>query len=290
MRVLARRGWVLEVCMAVFEQSHSGPNDDVSEEQAPAAKSGGAPSTQPSPDLKADAVKSMRLRLQESGYRIDYDPEYDRRYKLDFIITRIRDIHAYVNLGVQLSIRSDDLELQEKFLDGARRGVVHKSVLIEVDEHTVHTGAIPVATSACMAFLFDRRYSNFKCIGLRVFEDCTFHFFDIEENVRRLRRHAQDDSSRLGQEMSGNIIAYFTDKGFGFIESSSDQKFFFHIANVVDDELRVQLPSYIPGDVLPVIFKYGGSDGKKYPKAIEVEMDGQEYDEYDDDDDDDDGY
>jgi hypothetical protein len=231
--------------------------------------------------------------LEGAGFRLDRDPDYLEQYKLDIVVTRIQKIHAHVNLGVRLHTLTDDLDRQEEFLETARRGVVHKSIYIEVDEKTIGTGAFPVAMSACMSFLFDRRYSQFKCIGLKVFEDCTFHYFDIEENVRRLRRDAQHMSHRIGQDLGGHIIAYFTDKGFGFIEAEKDQKFFFHIANVIDDDLRVQLPTYQPGELIPVIFKYGGSDGKKYPKAIDVlledDFEDDEIDDLDDLDDIDDG-
>jgi len=232
-------------------------------------------------ERSSGAADLMRAHLEDRGFRIDYFPEYHRRYKLDFLITRIEAVHAHVSLGVQVTTHSDDLDMLEQFLDGTRRGVVHKSIYIEINAETVHTGGLQVATSACMAFLFDRRYGHFKCVGLRVFEDCTFHFFDIEENVRRLRRDSVEESARVGEDLAGNIIAYFTDKGFGFIEAGRDQKFFFHIANVVDDELRIQLPSYIPGDVLPVHFKFGGNDGKKYPKAIDVRGNNEDFDDDD---------
>lgn len=230
----------------------------------------GVPGVEPS-----GAAALVRAQMERQGYRVDYLPEYERRYRLSFLVTRIQEVHAHVNLGVQVTTTGDNLELLEQFLDGTRRGVVHKSILIEINEETLLTGGIPVAIAACSSFLFDRRYSHFKSIGLRIFEDCTFHLFDIEENVRRLRRDASEELERVGQAMVGSIIAYFTDKGFGFIEANRDQKFFFHIANVVDDELRLQLPSYIPGDILPVSFKSGGSDGKKYPKAVEVQLEGE---------------
>lgn len=239
-------------------------------------------------DAVPPTVARLREAMEDAGFRIDHDPEYVRRYKLDLIVTRIRGIHAHVNLGAQVTTEADNLKLQEQFLDAARRNVVHKAIYIEIAPSTVNTGAIPVALSGCMAFLFDRRYNHFKSIGLRVFEDCTFHFFDIEENVRRLQRNSQDPGHRVGQELAGNIIAYFTDKGFGFIETEKDQKFFFHIANVLDDDLRVQLPSYHPGEDIPVLFKFGGSDGKKYPKALDVLIDQNEYEEYDEDEEDED--
>ena len=250
--------------MTIVEQSHRNGSIDNPE---PA---------ETNTEARDKAAEVFRETLEQSGLRVDYDPDYHGRYNLDFVITRIRNVHAHVNLGVQITLSHSNPNLQAAFLEGSRKGVVHKAMYVELDEDTMSTGAIPVAISACMSFLFDRRYAQFKSIGLRIFEDCTFHYFDIEENVRRLKRDTQDLGQKVGQDMAGNIIAYFTDKGFGFIESEKDQKFFFHIANVIDDELRVQLPAYQPGDDLPVVFKFGGHDGKKYPKALEVGFDNEE--------------
>ncbi len=235
--------------------------------------------------VAADIGARLCEKLEAAGCRLDNDVDYLERYQFTCVVSRIREVHVHVNLGVQITNRKDDLVRQEKFLDASRRGFVHKAIFIEVDDNIIAAGGLLVASSACFAFLFDRRYNHFKNIGLRIFEDCTFHFFDIEENVRRLQRSTQDPGHRVGQELTGNIIAYFTDKGFGFIETEKDLKFFFHIANVIDDDLRVQLPSYHPGEDIPVIFKFGGSDGKKYPKALDVVIDQSEYedeDEYED--------
>lgn len=241
-------------------------------------------STPSDTDKRKRAVSVFREALEAGGVKTDFDAEFHGPYGLDFVVTRIRGVHAHVNLGVQVTIDANHQETSEAFLEMSRRGIVHKSMYIELDERTVATGAIPVAISACMSFLFDRRYQHFKSIGLRVFEDCTFHYFDVDENVRRLKRENVAPGQNVGQEMTGNIIAYFTDKGFGFIEAEKDHKFFFHIANVVDDELRSQLPAYQPGDDMPVVFKYGGHDGKKYPKALEVSFDAdfEEEEEFDD--------
>lgn len=243
-----------------------------------------ATSTDSDGDQRGEAVEVFRTTLEAGGVKTDYDPDFHGAYGLDFVVTRIRGVHAHVNLGVQIVLDANHLETQEAFLDMSRRGIVHKSVYLELDARTVSTGAIPVAIAGCVSFLFDRRYQHFKGIGLRVFEDCTFHYFDVEENVRRLNRETVTPGQSVGQEMTGSIIAYFTDKGFGFIEAQKDHKFFFHIANVVDDELRAQLPAYQPGDDMPVTFKFGGHDGKKYPKALEVSFDGdfEEDEEFED--------
>lgn len=204
------------------------------------------------------------------GCRIDVDEDYNKMYHIDFGISRVRGVHAAINLGIHLTRETDNYGKQEVFLEAARKGVVSKSVYIEVCAPSLETGVIPVCFSACLSFLFDRRYHHAKAIGLRVFEDCSFHFFDLEENVRRLRKDLHDAAHDTAEALDGTIIAYFSEKGFGFIEDVTHQKFFFHIANVVDDHLRHMLPSYVQGDTIAVRFSYGGSDGKKYPKAIDV--------------------
>jgi cold shock CspA family protein len=237
----------------------------------------------------SEAARRLAEALQRAGFQLDTDPEIARRYKLDMIIHRLQHIHAHINLGVTITTREDDLELQEAFLKATRRNVVHKALYIEIEEDLLDSGAMTVALSTCLSFLFDRRHAQTRAVGVRVHEDSTFQFFDLEENTRRLQRHQHDPAHRVGQEMTGHIIAYFTDKGFGFIEAEKDQKYFFHIANVIDDDLRVQLPSYHPGEDIPVLFKFGGSDGKKYPKALDVVVDQSRYDddeEYEDIDDD----
>jgi cold shock CspA family protein len=221
----------------------------------------------------AQLSECVRSQLADTfGGKVDFDPAYADLYSLDFVVNRFEGLHALVNLGVKVTFKTDDYAAQERFLEAARKGVVHKSVYVEFGRRNVDSGAIRVAYAAFLAFLFDQRYRDFKAVGLRVFEDCTFHLFSLEENIRRLRRERHEDNNEYDQELLGRIIAYFTDKGFGFIEDAEGQKFFFHIANVADDDLRIQLPSYTQGDTIAVQYFYGGSDGKKYPKAVNVSL------------------
>jgi cold shock CspA family protein len=220
-----------------------------------------------------DLSEFVRRTVSERfGGRVDYDPVYADLYRLDFVINRFDGIHALVNLGVRVTFATEDYAEQERFLEASKKGVVHKSIYMELARKNIQHGALEIARAAMLAFLFDQRYRDFRAVGLRIFEDCTFHFFSLEENIRRLRREQHETSNEYDRELNGDIIAYFTDKGFGFIEDDEAQKFFFHIANVVDDDLRIQLPSYTQGDTIPVRFFYGGSDGKKYPKAINVSL------------------
>jgi len=221
----------------------------------------------------SDLSSYVRETLHDDlGAKIDYDPVYADLYRLDFVINRFEGIHALVNLGVRTTLSTEAFSEQERFLEASKKGVVHKSIYVEFNRKNVKNGAIEVARAAFMAFLFDQRYRDFRAVGLRIFDDCTFHFFSLEENIRRLRREQHETANEYDQEIRGDIIAYFTDKGFGFIEDEEAQKFFFHIANVVDDDLRIQLPSYTQGDTIGVHFFYGGSDGKKYPKAVNVSL------------------
>lgn len=236
----------------------------------------------------ADLGRAFAETLEQAGFRVESDAEMARRYKLDLVITRLQNVHAHVNLGVLLTTRKDDATLMGHFQTTARKNVVHKVLYIEIDPDVVETGGVHVAVSACLSFLFDRRQNHSRASGVRVHEDCTFQFFEIEESLRRVQRAPQEPvaavGQKVGQEMVGRIIAYFTDKGFGFIETEKDQKFFFHIANVLDEELRNELPVYQPGEDIPVTFKFGGSDGKKYPKALDVLLDQSAYEDGDDDD------
>lgn len=208
--------------------------------------------------------------LQDMGARVEFDAEFERLYHLDFILTRFEEVHAHVNLGVHVTTEFDDLHQMESYIQSARRGIVLKAIYIEMADATVEAGGLIVALGASLGYIFDRRWSNTKALGLRIHEDSTFHFFDLEETVERLKRMSQADDLHIGETLDGRIIAYFTDKGFGFIQTDDERKFFFHIANIVDDTLRSRLPTYIPGEVIPVAFQYGGNDGKKYPKAINV--------------------
>jgi cold shock CspA family protein len=223
-----------------------------------------------SPD--ADLSKALREYFERAGALIDANDRFRDEYLLDFMVTALEDVHAHVNLGIHVTSESDDLDQQQAFLQASKRGVVLKSLYVEVDDVTINSGGLLVGFGACLSFLFDRRYAQVKAMGIRIYEDCSFHFFDLEENIDRLERMSIDEELSIGEDIEGRIIAYFTDKGFGFIQTDEERKFFFHIANVVDDELRTRLPSYVPGEIIPVEFQYGGHDGKKYPKAINVSI------------------
>lgn len=223
-------------------------------------------------EMKARLSDTLRGHFERTGARVDVNDDFARLYNLDFVITGLENVHAHVNLGVHVTTTSDDLPRMQKFLQASQRGVVLKSVYIEIADVVLNSGGFLVAFGACLSHLFDRRSAGTKATGMRIFEDCTYQFFELDDTMQRLERISDDDDLAIGDELHGRIIAYFTDKGFGFIQTDDDRKYFFHIANVVDDHLRSRLPAYVLGEVIPVEFQYGGNDGKKYPKAINVSL------------------
>ena len=230
-------------------------------------------STAPSPlGRHAQYARKLAKHLQDAGARVEFDDAFERTYHLDFTLTRHEHLFAHVNLGVHLTTTPEQPQVLEAFTQTTKRGLVLKALYIELDEETLHAGGLLVAQAICMSFLFDRRWAQTRQLGVRIFEDCSFQWFDLDEALARQRRQHVDQDTQIGADMLGRIIAYFTDKGFGFIQTDDERKFFFHIANIVDDELRARLPSYIPGESIPAHFQYGGDDGKKYPKAINVAL------------------
>jgi cold shock CspA family protein len=219
-----------------------------------------------------DLARQLRAYFEQAGAHLEFDEGFQQRYLLDFTITRFEKVHAHVNLGVHVTASLDDLEQQQQFFQTSKRGIVLKAIYIELSDMSLAAGGLLVAFGACMSYLFDRRYAQAKVIGMRINEDCSFHFFDLEDNIERLQRMSFDQELDIGEDLAGRVIAYFTEKGFGFIQTDDERKFFFHIANVVDDDLRARLPAYVPGEIIPVDFQYGGNDGKKYPKAINVAL------------------
>ncbi len=229
--------------------------------------------------MSEHAVGELLKNLFESiGASTSVEETFASAYNLDFTLTRLREVHAHVNLGVHVTTTREEPDELAKFAQAARRGVVLKSIYIEISDVALETGGLLVSIGACISFLFDRRFAQHRSVGVRIHEDCSFQFFEVEETIQRLERKFVDDDLAVGEDLRGRIIAYFTDKGFGFVQTDDERKFFFHIANVVDDHLRTRLPAYVLGEIIPVDFQYGGNDGKKYPKAINVSLDESEYD------------
>lgn len=229
--------------------------------------------------MVVSSQKQLAERLQErfesAGAMLSSSAKYKENYNLDFIVNGMEDIPAHVNLGVFITPEKDNFEAIQKFAAASKRGIIHKAVYIEIhEEFEIEAGSL-VAFGVCLSVLFDRKYQDLKALSVKIQEDCSFVVSDLNESVERLENMVDDDTA-IGDELDGRIIAYFVDKGFGFVQNEETRKYFFHIANVVDDDLRARLPEYTVGEIIPVVFQYGGTDGKKYPKAINVSLTDEE--------------
>jgi len=224
--------------------------------------------------MKQEALQLFSGFFEENGCRIDVDEHYRDRYGIDFSISHVDGVHSAFNLGIHLSFEPDCHKTQDLFLEATKRGVVSKGLYIEICANEIDTGVIPVTFFSSLSFLFNRRFSETQNWGLKVFQNHTFHFFDLEDNVRHLRITERESVFSKDEELKGKVVAYFKSKGYGFIISSGsgkESKFFFHIANVKNNTLRDQLEAYTEGSAIPVCFTYGGSNGQKYPKALNVQ-------------------
>lgn len=217
-------------------------------------------------------VETLMSYFRDAGAHIEQVERFQTQYGLHFSLTRFERLDAHVNLGVHLTTELDQLDAMERFTQVVRRGIALKALYIEVHPDTLQGGGVLVALGAALAFLFERRHASSRSLGLRIDEDCSFQFFELDDTVDRLTRRDLDGDLQIGEALLGRIIAYFSEKGFGFIQTEEEHKLFFHVANIADDELRTKLPGYVPGEVIPVEFQYGGHDGKKYPKAINVTL------------------
>lgn len=221
----------------------------------------------------------FRAYCEKMGFRIDSYDNYQEKYGIDFIISRVNGIHATVSLAVRFTRTEADLAGQERLIQSIEQGIATKALYVEAFADA-DTGLFPLVHAACIVVMFDMGYSEWKTVGLRVHEDKVLRFFNLVRNVQSLRipRPVSKSNGTHGSNvLCGDIVAYVVDRGFGFIEDEAEQKFFFHIANVEDVELEESLTEFKEGEKIPVKFQNGGvGAGKKFPKAISVVEDFEE--------------
>lgn len=240
--------------------------------------------------------------FEDHGCRLDEDETYEDMYGIQCEITRIKGIHAAVNLGLHFTNRRGDHETQENFLLACERGVIRRGLFFEICVTDLRAGAIPIIHAVCIAHLFrDKdRARAVKARGVRIFDDLSYQFFELgrpKTSVvvsrsttinRRSSTTRPQDADRRAEEMmakamdsstgflQGSVIHYDTMKGFGFLALDPDDpdspRFFFHYSQVNDDSLRNRLSRYVRGDQFDVRFKEGAREGDgKYPQALSVE-------------------
>jgi cold shock CspA family protein len=160
---------------------------------------------------------------------------------------------------------------QERLSEAVRLGVVPRAIYLELPRQLHDAGSLRVAFSASLAYAFDQQYEGVNTVGIHVRADNSFHVYDLDVHLRRRRRDQHNAAHGEGETLKGNVVAYFAGKGYGFIESETSEKFFFHVAGIEDESLRNDLAALVGSATIPVEFRFGGSDGRKYPKAVDVQ-------------------
>lgn len=218
-----------------------------------------------------DFEERLRTRLG-TWCDIAHDTNMDHQYKIDFTITRFRDTFFTNPIGIQVTLKDDDVRKQSEFLRIHRPGkVVPKSVFIEIAPQADLDGAATVAYIALGNLTFSKQYQDrdSKVIGIRIDSDLSYEFFELEENTRNLRSAA---SSRRAMPieprntLAGEVNRYNVEKGYGFITCTNrDENFYFHISEVGDglEDKLLELADNQHGFVeyyppIPVTFVDGG--------------------------------
>lgn len=221
-----------------------------------------------------DFEERLRTRL---GVWCDiaYDANMDHQYKIGFTITRFRDTFFTSPIGVQVTVKDDDVRKQSEFLRIHRQGrIIPKSVFIEVSPQADLDSAATVAYIALGNLTFSKEFQgqDIKVIGIRIESD-SYEFFELEDNARNLRVEQMTQATvRTENRLSGEVIWYNAERGYGSIYCPSrGEEFYLHIYKT-EGELRsilqaVDLTGYCDPPV-PVNFVDGGyKEGHSKPQA-----------------------
>lgn len=220
--------------------------------------------------LGPDAEDRLRTLLEARGCRIEADQTLDHEYKLDFVIHRFQGITRFSPaIGVQFTSRAGDLTKQEQFLRVLQATeVVPRGVYIELasDNVNLERGGAEIIYGALLAFSFGLQHREEKYVGLRIHPDYNFEFFDIECCTDELRRDEEAGIAGLapGIEVTGQVVKYFPDKGYGFIKPDPGQAFlkdFFLLYKRCDARLLERITEHSKApyfEPIRVIFRDGG--------------------------------
>ena len=221
-----------------------------------------------------DFEERLRTRL---GVWCDiaYDANMEHQYKVNFTITRFRDTFFTAPIGVQVTVKDDDVRKQSEFLRIHRQGrIIPKSVFIEVSPSADLDSAATVAYIALGNLTFSKEFQgqDIKIIGIRIESD-SYEFFELEDNARNLRMDQMTQATvRRDDRLAGEVIWYNAERGYGSIYCPSRaEEFYLHIYKTEGD-LRSILQNidntgYCDPPV-PVNFVDGGyKEGHSKPQA-----------------------
>lgn len=221
-----------------------------------------------------DYEERLRTRLG-TWCDIAYDSNMDHQYKIDFTITRFRDTFFTSPIGVQVTLKDDDVRKQGEFLRIHRTGrVVPKAVFLEIAPSADLDSAATVAYIALGNLTFSKRLQaqDIKVVGVRIESD-SYEFFKLEENAQTIRTDALNrESTRPDNRLSGEVVWYNAERGYGSIYCPDrGEEFYVHIYKA-DPHLKNTLQAITMtgfcNPPIPVTFADGGyREGHSKPQA-----------------------
>ncbi len=221
-----------------------------------------------------DFEERLRTRLG-TWCDIAYDANMDYQYKIDFTITRFRDTFFTSPIGIQVTLKDDDVRKQSEFLRIHRTGrVVPRSVFIEVSPTADLDSAATIAYIALGNLTFSKRFQgqDLKVVGIRIESD-SYEFFKLEENAQAIRSEALNrDVSRQENRLAGEVVWYNAERGYGSIYCPGrGEEFYLHIYKAdlgLKNILQAIDATGFCDPPIPVTFADGGyKEGHSKPQA-----------------------
>ena len=259
-----------------------------------------------------DAEDRICTKLEGFGCRIQRDPRLDHKHKLDFVITNYIDNPNFYSFGVQITTKIDQLEKQEEFLRANQTSrVTTKALYLELSEKLdLEDGGALAVLSVILDFQFNRSYLNLRLSAARVYEDCTYQFYDLPARVKQLRERFDEQQWRIETTaaptpgralvtpitnvpngtfptagpapsaiLSGIVNSYVRQGGHGVINGEGEDRYFFHISHVADETLREHLnglpysTTAVPLQISVAFVNAGFTKpGARYPEARAVRI------------------
>jgi hypothetical protein len=191
----------------------------------------------------------------------------------------------------------------------APRPIVDRALYIEVDPSVpLDEGGVDLVALALKNFQADRKLQTQNVLGVRIYDDMTYEFFDLAEDIRKSvdqktlqtvatkvvttekpqssKQEIEIDSDALsrallgdksaGKEMRGILNSYRPSRGFGMATGHDGNSYFVHVYSIVDPDLKERLARYsgeTPVNLeMPIAFVDGGrtKEHVKYNEAKQV--------------------
>ena len=219
---------------------------------------------------------------------IEESAELDHVHKLDFVLNKFNEIEKFVAIGVQITTKMSDLNKMKEFINARKSSrVVDRALYIEIDPDLgKKPSGAELAYNALVCFAFQKGASLRDISGVRISNDLTYEFFNIEdkinnvlEKMNQINSVAKPENTSESNQMMANLLRYVPEKGIGYLVYGI-KRWFFHISDVEDTTLSDLIKSARIGDKnlvedeISIVFEDAGikKSGVKYPQAIKLKL------------------